>query len=1158
MALLASVMGATRAEAQDTGTASETPQLRVRSPFAASVFRLDVDAAERTLALSNAYGAATLWTLPEDGAYDVLRVPRRNEQAKRAHAIAVSPDGALVAYAVPPAIGPAGHADAGTAQVHILERNGGRIAATIDGLDTRAQALRFSPDGRFLAATLSSGCGLRVWSVGEWSPVGADDAGYGGGPADSLACCPSRNADQCEGLPDTTGLAITGDAATGFLVATSGDSGVRTYRLGAAGLVRTGYAMPAALGLERPAGVDISGDGKRLVVGERRCFVSEQRPELAGHRTCTAPGTPPSLRVALVDALSLAPAGPPMAVPFSAFSTEGQSVMASDAGNQANLDRVAFGRHQGHDVVFAAGFIPCATLAAPSPVPGGRLDPDARSANCIVRFEGGGGSAASGVFLPAASDRIADLRFLKTADALVIAAQDGIRVLDGDGGPRVIGGRTFDLRREAADFRDGEMEFRVSPDGRQVVFEDYRSTDGEPLRVRFRVDGPSVRGGATSDPALVEPVRDTAVVGQPARWKNSVRNPPVLRGTALDAAGFGKDETSRAVALVPERALAAFASSEAIRLYRYDGPAPRLACRLSVTEEVLRITFAVAGNLIVSGHSDGTLRWHRVTWTSAETCRLDRLLTAYIVRTGPHSWGHFTVTADGRFAFDPALRDDLEWQAEDASGRVRVTRFTALSDWHDRAAVAAALNAVQWQPPAALAAAPALATHLTERAEPAPALYLLDYPSVADVRRNPVRLRFAVDAGAAPPWPKMMGARLADGTPLAVAFGGTRHEPGAAIPLASTDEIDVRVELPVIARQRRGLVTVCIHLDGRDHACADVDWQGEVAPPPPRRLWAVLVGLARYDAPSLRLPFADNDVVDLAGLFAADFEARRTASSAQPGTAPNAATPSQPPDFASIDLTLALSRLGTPEAEVAALAGKPFVRIIAPGRAEILSAVRAIAEQARIEDLSNDLFLFYFSGHGVLRKGSGGVGFTALALPSFLPDGADLEADALLSRDLLDLFQRIPSQKLIVIDACRNWRTTTAGAAFSPSEAILEFARGSLSAQFLFSAHEGQVSRTSPDVSFSPTRPAPFAGNSLFTYALLGALTKPEAIGVSARAAPTLVEVRANLLKVGIDRYFTTAGLIGQQNPVEVPARVPRLDDVLRRYRLAPVAEEGN
>jgi len=121
------------------------------------------------------------------------RLPLSPEQFKRAHAVAISPNGELVAYSVPPLSAEGGSFRPGTSVVYVLRRGTGEMVQMLnrssDDIVARPQAMRFSPDGELLAAVLSSGCGLRVWSTRRWELIARDDRGYGGDPPPTCISC---------------------------------------------------------------------------------------------------------------------------------------------------------------------------------------------------------------------------------------------------------------------------------------------------------------------------------------------------------------------------------------------------------------------------------------------------------------------------------------------------------------------------------------------------------------------------------------------------------------------------------------------------------------------------------------------------------------------------------------------------------------------------------------------------------------------------------------------------------------------------------------------------------------------------------------------------------------------------------------------------------
>ena len=160
---------------------------------------------ERYVVSSSPYKAVNVWPLDDLQSKSILRVPIRKEQRKRAHGVAISADGKLVASSVPPRAASNGLPRSGTAKIYLLDRKNGEQLAQIKGIATRPQALRFSSDGKYLAAVLSDGCGLRVWKAPSWQLFYSDDQDYGGGDQ----CTLTGKALDVDLKPDTTGLAFS-------------------------------------------------------------------------------------------------------------------------------------------------------------------------------------------------------------------------------------------------------------------------------------------------------------------------------------------------------------------------------------------------------------------------------------------------------------------------------------------------------------------------------------------------------------------------------------------------------------------------------------------------------------------------------------------------------------------------------------------------------------------------------------------------------------------------------------------------------------------------------------------------------------------------------------------------------------------------------------
>jgi WD40 repeat protein len=142
----------------------------------AIINRIGVDRGCRLLVTGSDDKTARLWALPEHGAgapklLRVLRVPIGPGDDGKIYAVALSPDGGLVAAG--------GWNHSRDHWAYVFDAATGKLIRRLGKLDNVILHLTFSADGRYLAATLAAGEGLRVWETAGWSLVG-DDRNYGG------------------------------------------------------------------------------------------------------------------------------------------------------------------------------------------------------------------------------------------------------------------------------------------------------------------------------------------------------------------------------------------------------------------------------------------------------------------------------------------------------------------------------------------------------------------------------------------------------------------------------------------------------------------------------------------------------------------------------------------------------------------------------------------------------------------------------------------------------------------------------------------------------------------------------------------------------------------------------------------------------------------
>ena len=141
------------------------PILRIEAGMhTATIKRAATDAAGRYLATASDDKTIRVWDLASGRLLRVLRPPIGHKQEGKLFAVAMSPDGELVACG-------------GWSQdddIYIMERSSGRLAHRISGLPNVIKHLAWSRDGRYLAASVGGKNGIRVYETNGWSLVGQD------------------------------------------------------------------------------------------------------------------------------------------------------------------------------------------------------------------------------------------------------------------------------------------------------------------------------------------------------------------------------------------------------------------------------------------------------------------------------------------------------------------------------------------------------------------------------------------------------------------------------------------------------------------------------------------------------------------------------------------------------------------------------------------------------------------------------------------------------------------------------------------------------------------------------------------------------------------------------------------------------------------------
>lgn len=152
-----------------------------------------------------------------------------------------------------------------------------------------------------------------------------------------------------------------------------------------------------------------------------------------------------------------------------------------------------------------------------------------------------------------------------------------------------------------ADFRDGQPDFRLSPDGATIQF-GYGRAGLAPARFsladRFLV----------TDPGRPSPGLTLPLIGAPglqvSDWLNSAA--PMLNGQALR---LDKYETSRSLSIMPNGEGFVLGTDWYLRCFDRQG---KERWKISAPGSAWGVNVATGGKVIVAAFSDGTIRWYRL------------------------------------------------------------------------------------------------------------------------------------------------------------------------------------------------------------------------------------------------------------------------------------------------------------------------------------------------------------------------------------------------------------------------------------------------------------------------------------------------------------------------------------------------------------------
>lgn len=843
--------------------AQEKPRLEIDSPFAGTPLSLDGDASGNYLVTTSSARTLTIWTRTGEKSWQpaIIHAPRRDDYASASYLATITPDGKYIAFSTPPLSNGKGSFQPGTAQIYILDRTDQHLVATLStGIPTKIMRLRFSPDGQYLGAILSNGCGYRIWTSEQWgsvadglAPEWSDDQAYAD-DAGTTKCFDGASTGSPDGLPSGSDIVFTGNSGPDApWLLTLSDNGLRSYAKNGDEISQTGYVSSEALSETRPRTIAFSADTDDIAIGDY------QAPKLAVlHRS--------GAKYDFVRNLT---------VPDGQLSPLGKDSVAKSL---IFLPNPVWVKKQVRTFLYAFGYFQPSNLT-------GRDQHD--DANSIVVFDS---QSAEAKLIRLVDDSDSSLGVLRRNNNIFFVSTRRLSVLDARSDIDTASPVTPIAGSRALDLRGSLPSFGLPLSKKDKIFSLFTTTgDNKYLGLQFDFGSMTLKSDKNFD-NTADFAKSAEGYQRSPDYYDTVAHPeewgferlivdqrvPIFFGHPIKTEDIDRNETAYSGVEVPGGKQAVWGSDRTLRLVNSEG---KFDCVRPIESTAWRMNVTNDGRMVLVAHGDGVMRWYRLQ-PIGDRC-LQLVASLYITQEDNGSLGFLAWLPGGKFltGHGAGIKSIACYPTPRPNGLTSCVDFQKTGMLYDPQAVIRALREassdeggpVDAQIEKSLAEVPA-EQHMSVYLRGNPSAVVPEYDLTATVKGWTEGKRYLqFRAGA---------------VDLPFTYDGVPYGASKPLPLSAPGDLEVKLSIPDVLHHKNVPILVCpsIYLttlsDGRvdaghtetltkDSYCVNVTWAGqETAKPKKKKLWALLAGFsgsAHMAVPPLK--YAHKDVLNFARLL---------------------------------------------------------------------------------------------------------------------------------------------------------------------------------------------------------------------------------------------------------------------------------------------------